>query len=593
MADTRPHPSIDLPVVASTTARPVPNKLRSLLVHGVRLVMVVLLVATLRYAEQRRRTVAGAGDVSIPERNTERLVEWFGDTATEQVVDQTSRSRIVRDASGNTLGQVMQTLPETLSVTGYRGASNLLIGIDPKRRIVGVQLLSSQDTVDHVQAIEASPDFFSQFIGRNAEQVQQQVDVVSGATLTSLAMRDSIAVRLGATAPLSARFPQPLELDEAQRDFPAATSLQPIAGTAAEWEVFAADQTRLGSIARTGLLEDHLNGYQGPTELRLAFDPEGRLTGVTVRTSFDNQPYVSYIDDEPWYWDPFRGLGWSQLAASDLKRLQIEGVSGATMTSVAAAETLIAAARARVEEREAAARPVRKESRPWLRWSAKEIVTLGILGGAMLLTLTSLRGKAWLRTTWQWILIGVLGLLTGNLLSVALLMGWGTSGMAWQFAPGLAALLVVSLALAETTKSPFYCASVCPHGAAQQRLRNVLPNRFRWQPKRRVSMLLLRLPTALLVLAFWLTLVGADRRLSQLEPFDAWLWWTGAGGSVLLAIASLVLSLFSPMGYCRFGCPTGQLLSYIRWHRRAGDWTPGDSLAAGLLVAAWLWLLTN
>ena len=40
--------------------------------------------------------------------------------------------------------------------------------------------------------------------------------------------------------------------------------------------------------------------------------------------------------------------------------------------------------------------------------------------------------------------------------------------------------------------------------------------------------------------------------------------------AVTIAIVGIVISLFLPMGYCQYGCPTGAVLGYLRRHGRSG-----------------------
>jgi hypothetical protein len=51
-----------------------------------------------------------------------------------------------------------------------------------------------------------------------------------------------------------------------------------------------------------------------------------------------------------------------------------------------------------------------------------------------------------------------------------------------------------------------------------------------------------------------------------------------------VAIVGLVASVFIPMAYCRYGCPTGALLEYLRRHRRGDRLTRTDFFAAGCLL---------
>ena len=219
------HPQA-LPVVSPPAARPLPSLRRSLVVHGLRWLLIGILVATLRFADQQRRAIQQSQPIRIAELPTEELKRWFGPTAASQSLHADRGERMVHSDDDQLLGRLLITRPQSNKITGYRGPSNVLVGIDPDRRIVGARLLSSQDTVDHVDAIEKSPEFFQQFSGRNSAGLLDDVDVVSGATLTSLAIRDSIAVRLGATVPVSTRFPESLRLQEARELFADAACME-------------------------------------------------------------------------------------------------------------------------------------------------------------------------------------------------------------------------------------------------------------------------------------------------------------------------------------------------------------------------------
>ena len=112
----------------------------------------------------------------------------------------------------------------------------------------------------------------------------------------------------------------------------------------------------------------------------------------------------------------------------------------------------------------------------------------------------------------------------------------------------------------------------------------------------RLTPVLAFLPTILLGFAVVTLLIGGQFNLASLEPFDAWVWRTAGTATLVIAGVGLAASLFVPQAYCRFGCPTGALLNFVRatgsadhWGRR--DWTALGFLGAGLLavftVRAW------
>ena len=71
----------------------------------------------------------------------------------------------VTDARGDTIGCLLTTSPETDDIIGYSGPNNLLIALDSRGAIAGLELLSSGDTEEHVQKVKRDPGFLRTFIG--------------------------------------------------------------------------------------------------------------------------------------------------------------------------------------------------------------------------------------------------------------------------------------------------------------------------------------------------------------------------------------------------------------------------------------------
>jgi polyferredoxin len=162
-------------------------------------------------------------------------------------------------------------------------------------------------------------------------------------------------------------------------------------------------------------------------------------------------------------------------------------------------------------------------------------------------------------------------------------VGWGQSGVPWQNAFGLVALAAAAIALPIAKGQNVYCSHLCPHGAAQQ----LLPRR--WRIKRIPPWLgraLRLLRPALLAWVLLVTLCNWPFNLVNIEPFDAYSWRAAAWPTIAIAIVGLIASLFVPMAYCHYGCPTGAVLEYLRRHRRSDRITRADVFAAGCLALA-------
>lgn len=482
------------------------------------------------------------------------------------------------DAAGQSLGLVTQTLPQTARVVGYAGPSNVAIVMDEQWQVTAVHLLHCPDTTEHLRKVESRRVFWQQFIGwKWGETAEIRVDGVSGATLTSLAIAESVAWRMATGgAPQSGlppirrsvRFATAIEADQLRKWFPEAQRVRE--DDDAIYQIIIEDSQRqiLGTLIRTGPLCDTVIGYQGPTEVLMRYNESGLVTDLILGESFDNQPYVNYVKQEASFWRKFKGRSLESLAQLDLYEEMIDGVSGATMTSIAVAETIRDASAALMEHRQQVAQAeaaqldtgdVASRKLRW-NWSATELITAGLAMAALIWSRSRLRGRRIPRLLWQLTCLLLLGLVCGNLLSVALWGGWTRGGVPWRLAPGLATLVAVSILAAAVSKGNLYCDHLCPHGILQQWIR---PRRSRrlWWPLQQT----LRL-SALGVIA--VTLLGIviplAINLAWLEPFDAYAVRVGVSFSLVLWAASLLLARLQSMAYCRHACPTGKLLDYVR-----------------------------
>lgn len=494
----------------------------------------------------------------------------------------------VRNADGKVLGLVGTTLPGTRRIVGYRGVSHILLAFDQDGVVTGVKLLDSEDTPEHVAAVRESATFFQQFEGWQLGHADgiRHVDAVSGATLTSLAIAESISVRLGDSKP-SLRFPDQLTEDDLKLVLPETSGLQLYDVSA--YEALVQDQQgRLaGRLIRTGPLSDQITGYQGPSEAVILLDAEGRTSQIALRRTYDNLPYTDYLNEEPYFWKVFLNKDWADVSQIDLVNEQVEGVSGATMTSMAMAKTLLAASEKyqTLREEDAAAK---ESSKPGIRWTASDRGTVAVLAMALVIGLTPLRGYRSFAFLWKVMLIVSFGLTTGNLLSLALLFGWSAGGVAWSMAPGLVAVIMFSLVAPPLTRRNLYCSHVCPHGAAQQLVRGLLP-----RPQGRYRRVVNRLrwfPGAFLVVAVAATVCGIQWNAAAWEPFDAYIWRVAPVASIAIAVVSLLVSTFEPMAYCRYGCGTGRLLDYLRRHGHSNRLISADVIAFLLMVFCWVWV---
>jgi hypothetical protein len=485
------------------------------------------------------------------------------------------------DDRGERVGTMLRTSPEGDAAIGFSGPSDLLIVCDRDLRVAGVEILSSRDTRDHVTAIERDTSFLRSFAGRPLAELAAggiRGDAVGGSTLTSLAIAEAISLRLGGRETAS-RFTTPPTLADLKQVFPTAEKIAVDPGDPAVIRITAAADIPLGWALRTSPAADRIIGYQGPTDAAVVFDAEGKVAGVVVAASFDNEPYVGYVRDDRAFRRIYRGMRIEELAGTDPEQTGIEGVSGATMTSQAVARGIAVAAR-RQSEKRAHAAPL---AAVLATLDGPRLGAIGVILAGIVTAFTRLRGGWFGRLAMPIAVLLYLGFGAGALLSQAQLWGWAQAGVP-RGAVVLLVLAVAAVLLPVTTRKNVYCSHLCPHGAAQQLLVRVV------KPRRSVPDTLrpwlVALPWVLLVVAILTAVLHLPLNLVDLEPFDAYLPTIAGVAALVIFAASLVASAAVPMAYCRFGCPTGALLDQLRFHGHADRITWRDGLLVGCLVSA-------
>lgn len=370
----------------------------------------------------------------------------------------------------------------------------------------------------------------------------------------------------------------PIAPEEVRGLLPGAARLRP--DSSARDGLFVLDATgrELGYVVRTQPRCQDIIGYCGVTDALVVLGPDWKILGIRIHASDDTREHVHDIEVDRRFLKKWNGLTWDEAANLDFRRAGIEGVSGATMTSMAIAHGV--KQRLRQAQDEMVVVPFQ------FGWRDAGLVVVVIT--ASLLAFGPVRWRQRWRTWHQVALVGYLGLVSGDLLAVKLFSGWVRAGVPWTTAPGLVLLGAAALLIPWATRSPWYCHHVCPHGAAQDLLHRIWPGRRRWEPPAGVVRGLSFLPFALLAFALVVTLLALPFELTGIEPFDAYVFRTAGMATIGIAVVGLIASVFVPQAYCRFGCPTGALLAFGRSRGTADRFSVRDGAALALLGLALL-----
>lgn len=355
---------------------------------------------------------------------------------------------------------------------------------------------------------------------------------------------------------------------------PAAASLRP--DDSARDGLFVLDRAgrELGYVVRTMPRTRDIIGYAGTTDALVVLDRDWKILGLKIHSSEDTESYLKDITLDRRFLKKWNGLTWDAAAALDLKAAGIEGVSGSTMTSMAIAQSV--KARLQLSRDQLAARVP-------LRFAWRDFAMLAVLTAAALLAFGRPAWRHRWKRPYQFALIIYVGLIAGDLLAMKLFAGWARSGVPWTTAPGLVLLATAALLVPWTTGKPFFCHHLCPHGAAQELISHYRPARFQLTLPAGVIRGLEFLPGALLFFTLVVALLALPFDLAGLEPFAAYVIRSAGVATLAVAALGLVASFFVPQAYCRFGCPTGALLNFVRTRGVTDTFSRRDFAALALV----------
>lgn len=369
----------------------------------------------------------------------------------------------------------------------------------------------------------------------------------------------------------------PLRAEAVGSLLPGAASLRPDSSARDGLFVLDAVGRELGYVVRTQPHGRDILGYCGVTDALVVLDPGWKIVGLKIHSSEDTESYVRDVALDRRFLKKWNGMTWDAAAALDLKAAGIEGVSGATMTSMAIARSVKARLQAGADEIAA---------REPLRFAWRDYGMLAVLAAAAVMAFGRAEWRRRWKVPYQIALIVYVGLVAGDLLALKLFAGWARAGIPWSTAPGLVLLMVAAFLIPWTTRNPIYCHQICPHGAAQELIGRLRPARFHIALPAGLVRGLEYFPAGLLLVTLFVALLALPLDLASLEPFAAYVVRSAGVATIGVAVIGLVASFFVPQAYCRFGCPTGALLNFVRARGPIDRISRRDAAALGLVVFA-------
>ena len=100
------------------------------------------------------------------------------------------------DKNSENIGRVLYTKPDENSIDGFGGSLRVVVGIDKTGKIAGVELGENYESVGFIERVR-NEGFFKKWNGLSvADAAKAEVDTVSGATMSTRAIKSMVALNL-------------------------------------------------------------------------------------------------------------------------------------------------------------------------------------------------------------------------------------------------------------------------------------------------------------------------------------------------------------------------------------------------------------
>jgi len=294
-------------------------------------------------------------------------------------------------------------------------------------------------------------------------------------------------------------------------------------------------------------------GFAGPVHLAVDMDRKGILRGFRIVESNETPAYVRLLTE----W--FRSLPGKELL-TPVAFKGVDGVTGATLTSVAVMRTLEASGKAfgrRVLGTSGDVGPTPSQA-SWIPDKRFVVLTLLLLGALILRAWP----QKWVRRALLLASLVVCGWFLNAQYSTQQMMsllslhfpGWGFTGVFF---------LVVLAPVITLLVGNLYCGYLCPFGALQELLGDLRPQSISSDPPKRIWAYgrLVKY-----VLLFSVVIFFSLTRNSQVLSADPLLTFFGSARQTRILIlggGALVASFFFKRFWCRNLCPAGAFLALL------------------------------
>lgn len=302
-------------------------------------------------------------------------------------------------------------------------------------------------------------------------------------------------------------------------------------------------------------------GYGGPFVLGIRIMEDAKVHEVIPLDHKETPAFVNKIKEAK-YRDQFIG---KHVADDFIVDVDIDAVSGATITTMAATEAVRRGAHLAAVEKFKLEQTWRKV--PW-KFGLGEILILAIFVLAFV-------PKVYKEKPWRYVYLAATIAIVGFYLNAAISIG-SLSALLMGYIPGASEhliwwILVVGTVLGIVLLGKnVYCFRICPFYGIQWLLQKISGTRM--NPSRVLLKRAQSIANSLLWLSLMIIFLTRHPALGAYEPFAMMFSLEGIGIQWYILPVALIGSFFMSTFWCRFFCPTGQaLINLLKLRKKIFD----------------------
>lgn len=292
-----------------------------------------------------------------------------------------------------------------------------------------------------------------------------------------------------------------------------------------------------------GILVTENPGYGGRVPLFIGMKGD-TIIKIQLLANNETTEFMEYIKEDKLL------SKWEGMKINKVSNMELDAVSGATESSNAIIRGV----------RQGAAQYLNEDQTRLQKdftSIAKDILFLLVIILSLLMShINSIKKYRWIYLI---IVVLVIGIYTGKVLSVKLLYGWLSNGIAWRTNWQSTVLLLMALSMPLFKKAKFYCNYLCPMGAFQELINKISPAKKRNIKLKSSPLSLSEIYLALILISL---VIGFKIELSYLEPFMVFMFKVAGAALFVFAFVIAIMSLFINKPWCAF-CPTGCLINKV------------------------------